>query len=159
VLGVVFGEVRDRGQECVLFSGQAQLPVLIEQSATWSTGALVLLVVCKTLAYAISLSAFRGGPIFPSLFIGGAIGVLAAELPGMSLVPGLAIGIGAMCATMLKLPFTSVLLATVLLSSDAYAVMPLAIVAVVVAYIATLRFPAPRTWFDRAVPATAASTA
>jgi H+/Cl- antiporter ClcA len=97
----------------------------------------------------LSLSAFRGGPIFPSLFIGGAIGVLAADLPGMSLVPGLAIGIGAMCATMLKLPFTSVLLATVLLSSDTYAVMPLAIVAVVVAYVATHRLPEPRSWLDR----------
>ncbi len=149
LLAVLFGELSDQGSQNVLFSGQAQLAVLVEQSATWSTGALLLVIVCKGLAYALSLSAFRGGPIFPSLFIGGAIGVLAAELPGMSLVPGLAIGIGAMCASMLKLPFTSVLLATVLLSSDAYAVMPLAIVAVVVAYVATQRLPTPRSWLDR----------
>ena len=148
LLAIVFAELTDQGTENVLFSGQAQLPILVEQSATWSTGALLLVIVCKGLAYALSLSAFRGGPIFPSLFIGGAIGILAAELPGMSLVPGLAIGIGAMCATMLKLPFTSVLLATVLLSSDSYAVMPLAIVAVVVAYVATERLPAPRNWFE-----------
>jgi H+/Cl- antiporter ClcA len=152
VLAIAFDQVTDRGVENVLFSGQAQLPVLVEQSATWSTGALLLVIVCKGLAYALSLSAFRGGPIFPSLFIGGALGVLAAELPGMSLVPGLAIGIGAMCATMLKLPFTSVLLATVLLSSDAYAVTPLAIVAVVVAYVAVHRLPAPRSWLDRTSP-------
>ena len=153
LLAIAFDQVTDQGVENVLFSGQAQLPVLVEQSATWSTGALLLVIVCKGLAYALSLSAFRGGPIFPSLFIGGALGVVAAELPGMSLVPGLAIGIGAMCATMLKLPFTSVLLATVLLSSDAYAVMPLAIVAVVVAYVATQRLPPPRPWSgpDRAV--------
>jgi H+/Cl- antiporter ClcA len=158
VIAIVFDQVTDQGVENVLFSGQAQLPVLVEQSATWSTGALVLVIVCKGLAYALSLSAFRGGPIFPSLFIGGALGVLAGELPGMSLVPGLAIGIGAMCATMLKLPFTSVLLATVLLSSDAYAVMPLAIVAVVVAYVATQRLPAPRSWSgpDRAADVSAA---
>ena len=162
LLGVAIAAARDRsstsstdqGAENVLFSGQAQLPVLVEQSATWSTGALLLVIVCKGLAYALSLSAFRGGPIFPSLFIGGALGVLAAELPGMSLVPGLAIGIGAMCASMLKLPFTSVLLATVLLSSDAYAVMPLAIVAVVVAYVATQRLPAPQSWLDRPVAST-----
>jgi H+/Cl- antiporter ClcA len=72
----------------------------------------------------------------------------------MSLVPGLAIGIGAMCASMLKLPFTSVLLATVLLSSDAYAVMPLAIVAVVVAYVAAHLLPAPQSWLDRMVSST-----
>jgi H+/Cl- antiporter ClcA len=149
LLAIIFDELTDQGAENVLFSGQAQLPILVQQSAGWSTGALILVVVCKGLAYALSLSAFRGGPIFPSLFIGGALGVLAADLPGMSLVPGLAIGIGAMCATMLKLPFTSVLLATVLLSSDAYAVIPLAIVAVVVAYVATQRLPPPRSWLDR----------
>jgi hypothetical protein len=42
-------------------------------------------------------------------------------------------GIGALCAVMLRLPLTSVLLATLLLSSDGLQVMPLAIVAVVVA--------------------------
>jgi chloride channel protein, CIC family len=147
-LAILFAEVTGQGNDYVLFSGQAQLPVLVEQSATWSTGALLLVIVCKGLAYALSLSAFRGGPIFPSLFIGGAIGVLVADLPGMSLVPGLAIGIGAMCVSMLKLPFTSVLLATVLLSSDSYAVMPLAIVAVVVAYVLTMRIPAPRSWLE-----------
>lgn len=149
VLAIAFDQATDQGVENVLFSGQAQLPVLVAQSATWSIGALILVIVCKGLAYALSLSAFRGGPIFPSLFIGGALGVLAGEPPGMSLVPGLAIGIGAMCASMLKLPFTSVLLATVLLSSDAYAVMPLAIVAVVVAYVAAQRLPAPQSWLDR----------
>jgi H+/Cl- antiporter ClcA len=149
LLAIVFAELTDQGTENVLFSGQTQLPILVEQSASWSTGALLLVIVCKGLAYALSLSAFRGGPIFPSLFIGGALGLIAADLPGMSLVPGLAIGIGAMCATMLKLPFTSVLLATVLLSSDAYAVMPLAIVAVVVAYVATHRLPPPRSWLER----------
>jgi H+/Cl- antiporter ClcA len=159
VLAIAFDEATDQGAENVLFSGQAQLPVLVAQSATWSTGALLLVIVCKGLAYALSLSAFRGGPIFPSLFIGGALGVLAAELPGMSLVPGLAIGIGAMCASMLKLPFTSVLLATVLLSSDAYAVMPLAIVAVVVAYVATQRLPAPQSWLDRPVASTSGPAA
>jgi hypothetical protein len=56
---------------------------------------------------------------------------------------------------MLKLPFTSVLLATVLLSSDAYAVMPLAIVAVVVAYVTTMRLSAPRSWFGQSSVAVA----
>jgi hypothetical protein len=45
----------------------------------------------------------------------------------------IAMGIGALCAVMLRLPLTSVLLATLLLSSDGLQVMPLAIVAVVVA--------------------------
>ena len=49
-------------------------------------------------------------------------------------------GIGAMCAVMLRLPLTSVLLATLLLSSDGVAVVPLVIVAVVVAYVAEARW-------------------
>jgi hypothetical protein len=50
-------------------------------------------------------------------------------------------GIGAMCTVMLKLPLTSTLLATLLLYSDGLAVMPLVIVAVVVAYAATAWLP------------------
>lgn len=147
VLAIVFAELTDKGTEFVLFSGQSALPVLIDQSATWSIPALVLLVVGKSLSYGVSLSAFRGGPVFPSLFIGGALGLLAAQLPGMSIVPGLAIGIGAMCVSMLRLPLTSVLLATVLLAGDMYAVMPLAIVAVVVGFVVTQWLPTPRSWF------------
>jgi hypothetical protein len=47
-----------------------------------------------------------------------------------------AIGIGPTCVVMLRLPLTSVLLATLLLFSDGLAVMPLVIVAVVVAHVA-----------------------
>jgi H+/Cl- antiporter ClcA len=134
-LAVLFSQITGKDTSQVLFSGQAALPSLITEAGTWSVGALALLVVCKTLAYALSLSAFRGGPVFPSMFIGGALGVLAAGLPGLSLVPAVGMGIGAMCASMLRLPFTSVLLATVLLTSDGYAVMPVVIVAVVVAFV------------------------
>jgi H+/Cl- antiporter ClcA len=148
MLAIAFSELTDKGANFVLFSGQSALPELVDQSATWSVGALVVVTVCKSLGYGLSLSAFRGGPVFPSLFIGGSLGLAASHLPGMSIVPGLAICIGAMCVSMLKLPFTSVLLATVLLASDSYAVMPLAIVAVVVGYVVTQWIPSPRGWLD-----------
>ena len=61
-------------------------------------------------------------------------------------------GIGAMAAVMLRLPLTSVLLATLLLGSDGLKVMPLVIVAVAVAYVVSARLtPAPR----RTAPAAA----
>jgi hypothetical protein len=102
--------------------------------------------VCKSLAYGVSLSSFRGGPTFPALFIGGAGGMALSHLPGLPLVAGVATGIGAMCVVMLDLPLTSVLIATLLLFSDGVAVMPLVIVAVVVAYVAAARLaPAPAT--------------
>jgi hypothetical protein len=78
------------------------------------------------------------------MFIGAAGGIAMSHLPGLPLVPGVAMGIGAMSAVMLRLPLTSVLLATVLLSADALTVTPVAIVAVVVAYVASARLaPAP----------------
>jgi H+/Cl- antiporter ClcA len=70
-------------------------------------------------------------------------GVALSHLPGLPVVYGVAMGIGAMCAVMLRLPLTSVLLATVLLSSDGLQVTPLTIVAVVVAYVASARLTPP----------------
>lgn len=124
----------------VLFSGQSDIGPLVTRSASYTAWALVLLVVCKGLAYGVSLSSFRGGPIFPSMFTGAAIGLALAHLPGLPPVAGAAMGIGAMSAVMLTLPLTSVLLATLLLASDGLVVMPLVIVSVVVAYVASARF-------------------
>ena len=116
----------------VLFSGQSGLGPLVTSASGYTVGALVLLMVCKGLAYGMALSCFRGGPVFPALFLGAAGGIALSHLPGLPLVAGVAMGIGAMSAGMLKLPMTSVLLATLLLGSDGLAVMPLVIVAVVI---------------------------
>jgi H+/Cl- antiporter ClcA len=140
-IAIVFSQITGKGIDTVLFSGQAALPELVTNAATWTIGALILLIIAKALAYGISLSSFRGGPVFPGMFIGAAVGVLASHLPGMSVVPAVGIGIGAMSVTMLRLPFTSVLLAWVLLPTDGLAIMPLVIVAVVVSFVVTLKLP------------------
>jgi H+/Cl- antiporter ClcA len=107
---------------------------------------LVLLAACKTVAYGLSLSAFRGGPIFPAMFIGAVLGIALAGLPGMSLAPAIAMGIAALCTAMLRLPMTSALLATLLLGADGVSVAPQVIVAVVVAFVLThvLSTPGPK---------------
>jgi H+/Cl- antiporter ClcA len=138
-LAIGFGQATDKSSSEVLFSGQSALPGLVGQAAEWSVGALLLLVVCKSLAYALSLSSFRGGPVFPAMFIGAAAGLAASHLPGLSVVPAVAMGIGAMCTVMLNLPLTATLLATLLLGIDGLNVMPLVIVAVVVAYVTSAR--------------------
>jgi H+/Cl- antiporter ClcA len=134
-IAIGFGEATDHEATDVLFSGQDAMGPLVGNAAGWSVGALLLLVACKALAYALCLSSFRGGPVFPAMFIGAAGGMAAAGLPGLELVPAVAIGIGAMSVVMLNLPLTSTLLATLLLGVDGLAVMPLVIVAVVVAYV------------------------
>jgi H+/Cl- antiporter ClcA len=144
--GLAFAYTEGTGKHSsdVLFSGQSQLGPLITNAAGYSVGALLLLLACKGIAYGLSMSSFRGGPVFPSLFLGAAGGIALSHLPGLPLVPGVAMGIGAMCAVMLRLPLTAVLLATLLLFSDGLAVTPLVIVAVVVAYVVSARLaPAP----------------
>jgi H+/Cl- antiporter ClcA len=145
-LAIAFEGGTGKGSSEVLFSGQSALPTFISHSASYTVGALVLLIVCKAIAYGISLSSFRGGPTFPAMFLGAVGGVALSHLPGLPLVYGMAMGIGAMTVVMLRLPLTSVLLAAVLVSSDSLDVLPLVIVAVVVAYVLSARLapsPAP----------------
>lgn len=134
-LAILFSEVSARPSNYVLFSGQTALPPLIEHAGTWSVGALLLLVLCKGLAYGTSLSSFRGGPTFPGMFIGAAGGIALSHGPGLPMIAGAAMGIGAMTVAMLGLPLTSVLITCLFLSADAVTLMPLVIVAVVVSYV------------------------
>jgi H+/Cl- antiporter ClcA len=143
-LAIGFSEATGHSTANVLFSGQDDLPPLVDGPGGWTVGALLLLMLCKALAYALSLSSFRGGPVFPAMFIGAVGGMLASRLPGLELTPAVAMGIGAMCTVMLSLPLTSVLLATLLIGSNGLAAMPLVIVAVVVAYVTMAHLtPAP----------------
>jgi len=143
-LAIAYAAGTGRGSSEVLFSGQDAVGPLISHSAGYTVGALLLLLMCKGLAYGTSLSSFRGGPIFPAIFIGAAGGIVLSHLPGLPLVAGVAMGIGAMSVAMLRLPMTSVLLATLLLAADSLQVVPLAIVSVVVAYVISIRLtPAP----------------
>jgi H+/Cl- antiporter ClcA len=138
-LAIAYASATGKSSSDVLFSGQSDLGPFIANSASYSVGALLLLIACKGLAYGVSLSSFRGGPTFPAMFLGAAGGVALSHLPGLPLVDGVAMGIGAMCVVMLTLPLTSVLLATLLLASEGLAVMPLVIVSVVVAHVLSAR--------------------
>ena len=62
----------------------------------------------------------------------------------MDLASSIAIGIGAMCTTMLRLPLTATLLAVVLLGADGVTVTPPVIVAVVASFVVTGLLPEPR---------------
>jgi H+/Cl- antiporter ClcA len=142
-LAVLYAEVTGQPSTDVLFSGQSALPHLIEHASGYTVGALLLVMVCKGLAYGVSLGNFRGGPVFPAMFIGAAGGIAMSHLPGLPTVAGVAMGIGAMSVVMLTLPLTSVLLASLLVASDAIVVMPLVIVAVVVAHVTAARLVPP----------------
>ena len=142
-LAIAFAAGTGKSSSEVLFSGQDALGPLITSSASYTVSALLLLIACKGLAYGVSLSGFRGGPVFPAMFLGAAGGMALSHLPGLPLIPGVAMGIGAMSVAMLNLPLTSVLLATLLLGSDGVTDMPLAIIAVAVSYVVSARIAVP----------------
>lgn len=138
LLAIAFHAASGRAIEEVLFSGQDQLPGLVTGAGSWSISALLLLLAFKGLAWGISLGSFRGGPTFPALFIGAAAGILASHLPGFDLTGAVAVGMGAGAVSVLRLPLSCVVLASVLVSQSGAGSEPLIIVGVVVAYLVTV---------------------
>ncbi|MBW1599933.1 chloride channel protein [Streptomyces sp. JJ38] len=118
-------------------SGQATLAELAADPHAWSVAALAALVLCKGLAWGVCLGAFRGGPVFPALLLGAAVGVACSGLPGLGPAPALAAGLAASGAAVLGLPLSGAVLAALLLGQDAYDQMPLIVVAAVVAVLVT----------------------
>jgi H+/Cl- antiporter ClcA len=136
-LAIGFSELAGKPFEEVLFSGEAALPGLVEGAETWSVAALAWLMLFKALAWSISLAGFRGGPIFPALFLGAAGGLMASHLAGFDQTAAVAVGMGAATVAILKLPLSAVLLATLLTAQSGSGAMPLVILGVVSAYLVT----------------------
>ena len=145
-LAVVFRATTDRPVDLVLFSGQTELPAVIAEG---SAGVLALLVLAKGLAYALSLGAgFRGGPVFPAIAIGVATAMVAADvLPGLHTTPAVATGIAAGTTAVLRVPFTAVLLVTLLVGPSAFDVAPIAVLAAAMGWLVATMLPNPE---DRA---------
>ena len=122
----------------VLFDGQSELPGLVSQAGAWSLGTMALLILCKGLAYLLSLGSYRGGPTFPALFLGAAGGIMASHVAGFPEGAGVAVGMGAATVAVLRLPLSAVVIATLLSTQAGTGVEPLIIVGVVVSYVVTL---------------------
>jgi H+/Cl- antiporter ClcA len=148
VLAVVFRAAADRPVDLVLFSGQAELPAVVAEG---SAGVLILLVVAKGLAYALSLGAgFRGGPVFPAIALGVAAAIAAADLlPGLHTTPAVATGIVAGTTAVLRVPFTAVLLASLLMGASAVDVAPIAVLAAAIAWLVATLLPNPEDRVQR----------
>ncbi len=158
-LAIAFEQITGKGVNEVLFSGQTALPGLVSGAGTWSLSALTWLIVFKGLGYSISLGSFRGGPTFPAIFLGAAAGIMASHLPGFSITPGVAVGIGTATAAILRLPLSAIVLATLLTSKAGTGAEPLTIIAVVVSYLVTLRLSTLQSANPAAVATATAATA
>ena len=120
--------------------GGARLPLVLVPGLLAS--GIGLAIAFKGLAYAISLGSFRGGPVFPAMFLGAAAGVMAGQLPGFSETPAVAVGIGAGVVSVLGLPLSATVLAVLLTSSAGPGTAPLIIIGVIVAYLIKLTLAA-----------------
>ena len=117
----------------VLFSGQTTLPLLL---STTSEGLLLLIVLAKGLAYAISLGAgFRGGPVFPAIFLGTAVALLIGLPFHMSTTAALAIGAACGMAAFTRLIFASVVFVLLFEGSAGTAAIPAAVLAAATAWV------------------------
>jgi H+/Cl- antiporter ClcA len=150
LLALGFREATDRPVDLVLFSGQSALPAIVGESTGW---VVLLVVVAKGLAYSLSLGAgFRGGPVFPSIAIGAALGVAAADLlPGLDTTPAIVTGIATGTAVVLKAPFTAALLASLIVGSSAADTAPFAVIAAVLAMLVAQAIPDPGAKEDAAL--------
>jgi H+/Cl- antiporter ClcA len=127
-----------------LFSGQATIETLVTDPGHWTEAELLMLAACFGFGYALSLAAFRGGPIFPAVLLGVMFGVLLDDLPGLGRTPGIAIGMAGFAVAMLRLPLSSIVLVAVLLGPEEPGVIPLAILAAVTAFVVTELIDPPR---------------
>ena len=140
---IAFAQATGETENAVLFSGSRALTPVVQQSAAFGAGGLAALVLFKGLAWSVSMGSFRGGPVFPAIFLGTSGGLLASYLPGLPQGAAVAIVMGATVAAVLRLPLASVVIAVLLTSSAGAAASPLIIVAVVISYLVVGRLVAP----------------
>jgi H+/Cl- antiporter ClcA len=117
----------------VLFSGQVALPDLVEKD---SAGIVLVLLAAKALGYAICLGCgFRGGPVFPAIFLGIALATLAVIAFDMSPTAAVAIGAAAGMAAATRLLFASLFLSALLVGIAGLDAVPPAVFAAVAAWL------------------------
>jgi H+/Cl- antiporter ClcA len=137
LLAVVFRALTDEPIDLVLFSGQESVGALVAEG---SAGVLLAVTLVKGLAYALSLGAgFRGGPIFPAITIGVALGALGAEvLPGLETTPAVLAGLAAGGAAVLRMPFSGALMAALLGGSAGFDAIPIVVIASVIGWLVAM---------------------
>ena len=133
--GVVFGIV-GVALPLTMFNGSDQLKTVLKDTGTLGLGLLAAIVIAKMLTFAVSQgSGFVGGPIFPTLFIGGTAGVLVHQV-----IPGVPLGLAFTCllaavpGAVLPAPFSMVLMAAFLTQVGALQTAPI-LIAVVTAFL------------------------
>ncbi|WP_351231697.1 ion channel protein [Streptomyces sp. NPDC002133] len=94
--GLVLGLLGALGGELTLFKGLEEVKVLAADPSGWSSGQFALMTIVKLAALTVAATCgFRGGRIFPSIFVGVALGLGVSAL-----VPEVHPTLGVVCAVL-----------------------------------------------------------
>ncbi|MDQ0992233.1 H+/Cl- antiporter ClcA [Streptomyces sp. V3I7] len=117
--GVVLAALGALGGHLTLFKGLEEVGVLARDPDGWTAGQFALMAVVKLAALVVAASCgFRGGRIFPSVFIGAALGLCAHALaPGVPPAVGVAAGVLGMLLAITRQGWVSLFTAAVLVAS------------------------------------------
>jgi H+/Cl- antiporter ClcA len=130
----LLGEALGADSQDVLFSGQASVPVVVTED---STRIVLVLLAAKFLAYAVSLGCgFRGGPIFPAVFLGVGLASLAVVWVDVSPTLAVAAGAAAGMAAQARLLISAMIFGSLLVGTQNVAVVPATVLAAVSAWVA-----------------------
>ncbi len=122
----------------VFFSGQNSLPALAIQSSLWI---MLVLLIAKSIVFAVSLgSGFRGGPVFPVIFIGISLAMILSIALGISPTWAVAVGAAAGMASMTRMLLTPMLFAALLVGTAGFNVVPAAVLAACAAWFTLVIF-------------------
>ena len=133
--GIMFGVI-GVALPLTMFSGADQLNSLLKNASTLGLGLCIAILIAKMLTYAISQgSGFVGGPIFPTLFIGGTAGIIVhLAIPGVPLGLTFSCLLTTVLGALAAAPFAMVLMAAILTRVGPLQTFPI-LIAVVTAFL------------------------
>lgn len=107
------------GGPLTLFKGLSEVAELTRDPGAWTAGQFATMAVVKLAALLVAASCgFRGGRIFPSVFVGAAFGLTAhALVPAVPESLGVAAGVLGMLLAVTRQGWVSLFTAAVLVSS------------------------------------------
>ncbi|KUN09943.1 ion channel protein [Streptomyces yokosukanensis] len=117
--GAVLGALGALGGHLTLFKGLSEVEELSRDPEGWTAGQFAAMAVVKLAALLVAASCgFRGGRIFPAVFIGSALGLCAhALVPAVHPAVGVATGVLGMLLAVTRQAWVSLFTAAVLVTS------------------------------------------
>jgi H+/Cl- antiporter ClcA len=133
--GVILGLLGVIGGPITLFKGFAEMKTLTDNAADYTAGGLALIIVVKLVAVVVAgTCGFRGGRIFPSVFIGVACGLLVAALfPQVPQALAIAASVMGIIVAVTRSGWLAIFMAAVMV--DSVALIPLLCIIVLPAWL------------------------